>query len=217
MLRASFRFVISEALLAEYRQVLLRPKLWRLHRLVAAEVDQILTDLALHAIVLPGAPPTAKNAWRQTLATSFYGSCWPVVNLSTAAGSKSSNMSWLNIGSARWLKIELALTLAFTTQSGCTQNWATCLPTLSSVNRHLKNLSNCPKVLDHYICPVDCSVCAKIRLVENLSVAAVAQWIEYWPPKPRVVGSIPASRTRHLDRRRTKQSSNAGLSLLRIV
>ena len=27
--------------------------------------------------------------------------------------------------------------------------------------------------------------------------AAVAQWIEYWPPKPRVVGSIPASRTRH--------------------
>ena len=27
------------------------------------------------------------------------------------------------------------------------------------------------------------------------SPAAVAQWIEYWPPKPRVVGSIPASRT----------------------
>ena len=31
----------------------------------------------------------------------------------------------------------------------------------------------------------------------NTSLAAVAQWIEYWPPKPRVVGSIPASRTRH--------------------
>jgi hypothetical protein len=29
----------------------------------------------------------------------------------------------------------------------------------------------------------------------HFSVAAVAQWIEYWPPKPRVVGSIPASRT----------------------
>ena len=29
----------------------------------------------------------------------------------------------------------------------------------------------------------------------QISVAAVAQWIEYWPPKPRVVGSIPASRT----------------------
>ena len=26
--------------------------------------------------------------------------------------------------------------------------------------------------------------------------AAVAQWIEYWPPKPRVVGSIPASRAK---------------------
>ena len=32
----------------------------------------------------------------------------------------------------------------------------------------------------------------------NARNAAVAQWIEYWPPKPRVVGSIPASRTRHL-------------------
>jgi len=37
-------------------------------------------------------------------------------------------------------------------------------------------------------------------LIENrypsrrFSYAAVAQWIEYWPPKPRVVGSIPASR-----------------------
>jgi hypothetical protein len=41
--------------------------------------------------------------------------------------------------------------LAFTTASGCTQNWATCHPTLSSVNRHQKNLSNCPKLLDHYI------------------------------------------------------------------
>lgn len=28
----------------------------------------------------------------------------------------------------------------------------------------------------------------------SISTAAVAQWIEYRPPKPRVVGSIPASR-----------------------
>ena len=28
----------------------------------------------------------------------------------------------------------------------------------------------------------------------DLLNAAVAQWIEYWPPKPRVAGSIPASR-----------------------
>ncbi len=32
--------------------------------------------------------------------------------------------------------------------------------------------------------------------------AAVAQWIEYWPPKPRVVGSIPASRARLFDVKR---------------
>src|SRR4051812_5048044 len=31
------------------------------------------------------------------------------------------------------------------------------------------------------------------RLFQHLN-AAVAQWIEYWPPKPRVAGSIPASR-----------------------
>ena len=60
MLRASFRFVISEVLLAEYRQVMLRPKLLKLHGLGAAEVDQIYTDLALHAIVLPVLPPTSK-------------------------------------------------------------------------------------------------------------------------------------------------------------
>lgn len=31
--------------------------------------------------------------------------------------------------------------------------------------------------------------------IKNINIhAAVAQWIEYRPPKPRVVGSIPASR-----------------------
>lgn len=61
MLRAVFRFAMSEALLAEYRSVLLRPKLLRLHRLTEQEIDAILTDLARHAIVLqvpllPNAP-----------------------------------------------------------------------------------------------------------------------------------------------------------------
>jgi hypothetical protein len=42
----------------------------------------------------------------------------------------------------------------------------------------------------HYLLPCDN---ARIGLVAT--PAAVAQWIEYWPPKPRVVGSIPASRT----------------------
>ena len=42
------------------------------------------------------------------------------------------------------------LPLASTTASSCTQNWATCHPMLSSVNRHQTNLSNCPKLLDRY-------------------------------------------------------------------
>ena len=40
-------------------------------------------------------------------------------------------------------------------------------------------------------------VCENSPLAVLLQSAAVAQWIEYWPPKPRVVGSIPASRTSH--------------------
>lgn len=52
MLAAAFPFVVSEALLAEYRTVLVRPTLRRLHGLTVAEVEAILTDLAQHAIVL---------------------------------------------------------------------------------------------------------------------------------------------------------------------
>ena len=59
MLGAAFPFVLSEALLAEYRAVLVRPVLRKLHGLSVAEVEAILTDLAQHAIVLApvGAPP----------------------------------------------------------------------------------------------------------------------------------------------------------------
>lgn len=52
MLRAAFAFVVSESLLAEYRAVLVRPKLLKLHGLSGAEIDIILTDMARHAIVL---------------------------------------------------------------------------------------------------------------------------------------------------------------------
>ena len=52
MLAAAFPFVVSEAQLAEYRTVLVRPNLRKLHGLTVAEVDAILTDLAQHAIVL---------------------------------------------------------------------------------------------------------------------------------------------------------------------
>lgn len=59
MLAAAFAFVLSEALLSEYRAVLLRPKLARLHGLTADEVDSLLTDIARHAIVLvPSSGPS---------------------------------------------------------------------------------------------------------------------------------------------------------------
>jgi predicted nucleic acid-binding protein len=59
MLSAAFPFVVSEALLAEYRTVLVRPSLRKLHGLTISEGDTILTDLARHAIVLApvGASP----------------------------------------------------------------------------------------------------------------------------------------------------------------
>ena len=62
MLAAAFPFVVSKALLAEYRAVLVRPKLRKLHGLTVAEVESILTDLAQHAIMLaPVAGPPAPD------------------------------------------------------------------------------------------------------------------------------------------------------------
>lgn len=52
MLGAAFPFVVSEALLGEYHRVLVRPGLRKLHGLVIAEVDAVLTIVARHAIVL---------------------------------------------------------------------------------------------------------------------------------------------------------------------
>jgi uncharacterized protein len=68
MLAAAFPFVVSEALLAEYRTVLVRPNLRKLHGLTVAEVEAILTDLAQHAIVLvPVAAPPAPDPGDQLL------------------------------------------------------------------------------------------------------------------------------------------------------
>ena len=68
MLAAAFPFVVSEALLAEYRTVLVRPTLRKLHGLTVAEVEAILTDLAQHAIVLaPVASPPAPDPGDQLL------------------------------------------------------------------------------------------------------------------------------------------------------
>lgn len=62
MLAAAFQFVMSEALLAEYRTVLVRPNLRKLHGLTVAEMETILTELAQHAIVLSPTPGTAPPA-----------------------------------------------------------------------------------------------------------------------------------------------------------
>jgi uncharacterized protein len=52
MLSGTFRFLLSVDLLAEYRAVLLRPKIRRRHRLSAAEVDVLLTDIAANGVLL---------------------------------------------------------------------------------------------------------------------------------------------------------------------
>lgn len=68
ILDAAFSFVVSEALLAEYRAVLVRPRLRKLHGLTVGEVETLLTDLAQHAIVLaPVAAPSAPDPGDQLL------------------------------------------------------------------------------------------------------------------------------------------------------
>ena len=59
MLSAAFTFVVSEALLAEYHAVLVRPNLRKLHGLKVVEVETVLTDLVLQAIVLIPVPTSA--------------------------------------------------------------------------------------------------------------------------------------------------------------
>ena len=60
MLTAAFPFVLSEALVAEYRSVLRRPSLRKAHGLTPNQVDIILVELVQHGIVL--APVTAPRA-----------------------------------------------------------------------------------------------------------------------------------------------------------
>jgi predicted nucleic acid-binding protein len=56
MLAAAFPFAVSEALLAEYRTVLRRPSLRKAHGLTQDQLDIILIEVALHAIVLAPVP-----------------------------------------------------------------------------------------------------------------------------------------------------------------
>lgn len=50
MAAGRLRFVLSNILLAEYRQVLLRPAIARRHGLTEAEVDQLLEGLVVNAL-----------------------------------------------------------------------------------------------------------------------------------------------------------------------
>jgi predicted nucleic acid-binding protein len=68
MVAAAFPFVLSEALLAEYRSVLVRPALRKQHGLTVAEVESLLTELARHAIVMtPGSGAPAPDPGDQLL------------------------------------------------------------------------------------------------------------------------------------------------------
>ena len=51
MLRGAFPFLLSRALLREYRAVLLRRRVRLRHRLSEVEVDAMLTEIVTHAIV----------------------------------------------------------------------------------------------------------------------------------------------------------------------
>lgn len=59
MLAGSFRFLLSVELIAEYRDVLLRPKIRSHHRLSEAEVDVLLAEIAANGVVVELERPEA--------------------------------------------------------------------------------------------------------------------------------------------------------------
>lgn len=70
MLGAAFSFALSPDLLAEYRGVLLRPKIRQLHGLVEEEIDRILRDIVIHAVwrepaeTVAAPDPNDQHVWR---------------------------------------------------------------------------------------------------------------------------------------------------------
>ena len=59
MLSGSMFFLLSSALLAEYREVLVRPRLSKAHGLSEPELEQILTEIAANGIWRETAPDKA--------------------------------------------------------------------------------------------------------------------------------------------------------------
>ena len=60
MVAASFPFLLSTALLSEYREVLLRPRIRTRHGLDAEEIDALLTELVANAIIREPDPSNEK-------------------------------------------------------------------------------------------------------------------------------------------------------------
>ena len=61
MLTGELRILISVDLLAEYREVLLRPAIRSRHRLTESEIDVILTAIAENAVVDEGVVPPSPS------------------------------------------------------------------------------------------------------------------------------------------------------------
>ena len=62
MLDGRLIYLLSPQLLQEYRQVLLRPKLRRLHGLDEGQIDQLLTEITANGIWRESLPETAAPA-----------------------------------------------------------------------------------------------------------------------------------------------------------
>ncbi len=62
MLAGGFRFLLSVELLAEYRAVLLRPKIRRRHGLSQTQIDLLLTEIVANGVVLDIEPPAGRTA-----------------------------------------------------------------------------------------------------------------------------------------------------------
>jgi len=70
MIQGQLIFVVSTALVAEYRAVLLRPRVAKLHGLSVVQVDDLLTTIVANAIVrevtreaLPAPDPGDQHLW----------------------------------------------------------------------------------------------------------------------------------------------------------
>jgi putative PIN family toxin of toxin-antitoxin system len=62
MLDGRLLYLLSPALLREYRVVLLRPKLVRAHGITAGEIDQLLTELTANAVWREPSPDAMESA-----------------------------------------------------------------------------------------------------------------------------------------------------------